>query len=271
MIRYSAYAFAGYILFTGVIGCSQRRLMYHPDNSAPILGDAGVPDMAAVTHKTADGLDLLAWHRSATREGAPTVIYLHGNAGHIGHRGHKVRPYLDAGYGVLLVSWRGYGGNPGSPTEQGFYDDARAAFDFLEAQGTPPGRIIVYGESIGGGPAVQLAVERAVGALVLEAPFTSAADVAQRAYWFLPARYILLDRFESKSKIGDIDAPLFIVHGERDQVVPVDMGRSLLAAANEPKDARFFPGAGHNDLYDYGAADAVLDFLARVFPHTTAG
>ena len=268
MIRYSAYAFAGYILFTGVIGCSQRRLMYHPDNSAPILGDAGVPDMAAVTLKTADGLDLLAWHRSATREGAPTVIYLHGNAGHIGHRGHKVRPYLDAGYGVLLVSWRGYGGNPGSPTEQGFYDDARAAFDFLEAQGVAAADIVVYGESIGGGAAGQLATEREIGALVLEAPFTSAPDVAQRAYWFLPARYILLDRFESKSKIGDIDAPLFIVHGERDQVVPVDMGRSLLAAANEPKDARFFPGAGHNDLYDYGAAQAVLEFLARTFPES---
>ena len=264
--RYAAYAVAGYVLFTGVIGCSQRRLMYHPDNDPPILSDAGVPDMAAVTLKTSDGLDLLAWHRAATRDGAPTVIYFHGNAGHIGHRGHKVRPYLDAGYGVLLVSWRGYGGNPGSPTEKGFYQDARAALDFLEAAGVAPARMVLYGESIGGGPAVQIATERAIGALVLEAPFTSAADVAQRHYWYLPARYMVLDRFESKSKIGGIDAPLFIVHGERDRIVPVDMGRELLAAANEPKDARFFPGAGHNDLYDYGAAQAVLEFLKRRFP-----
>ncbi len=266
LFRYFAYAFAGYVLFTGVIGCSQRRLMYHPDNSPPILGDAGVPDMAVVTLKTADGLDLLAWHRPPTRDGAPSLIYFHGNAGHIGHRGHKARPYLDAGYGVLLVSWRGYGGNPGSPTEQGFYDDARAAFDFMEAQGVAPARLIVYGESIGGGPAVQIATERAIGALVLEAPFTSATDVAQRHYWYLPARYMVLDRFESKTKIGEIDAPLFIVHGERDRVVPVDMGRELLAAANEPKDARFFPGAGHNDLYDYGADKAILEFLKGVFP-----
>ena len=266
IFRYMAYAAAGYVLFAGAIGCSQRRLMYHPDNDPPNLGDAGVPDMAAVSLKTSDGLALLSWYRAPTRDGAPSLIFFHGNAGHIGYRGLKVRPYLDAGYGVLLVSWRGFGGNPGSPTEQGFYNDARAALDFLEAQGTPPGRIIVYGESIGGGPAVQLAVERAVGALVLEAPFTSAADVAQRAYWFLPARYMVLDRFDSLSKIADIDAPLFIVHGERDQVVPVDMGRSLLAAAKEPKDARFFPYAGHNDLYDQGAAEAVLDFLARTFP-----
>ena len=266
LFRYLADAVAGYALFAGVIGCSQRRLMYHPDTGAPNLADAGVPDMAAVTLKTADGLDLLSWYRAPTRDGAPSLIYFHGNAGHIGHRGHKVRPYLDAGYGVLLVSWRGYGGNPGSPTEQGFYDDARAAYDFMAAEGVAPARLIVYGESIGGGPAVQLAAERDIGALVLEAPFTSAADVAQRAYWFLPARYMLLDRYEIKSKIGDIGAPLFIVHGERDRVVPVDMGRELLGAANEPKDARFFPGAGHNDLYDYGADTAVLEFLKGIFP-----
>ncbi len=266
LFRYVAYAFAGYVLFTGVIGCSQRRLMYHPDNDPPILADAGVPDMAAVTLKTADGLDLLAWHRAPTREGAPSLIYFHGNAGHIGHRGHKVRPYLDAGYGVLLVSWRGYGGNPGSPTEDGFYNDARAALDFLAGQGVAAERMVLYGESIGSGPAVQLATESDIGALVLEAPFTSAADLAQHLYWYLPARYMVLDRFDSISKITAIDAPLFIVHGERDRIVPADMGRSLLAAAKEPKDARFFAGAGHNDLYDYGAADAVIDFLKGVFP-----
>ena len=264
--RYLAYAFAGYAVFAGVIGCSQRRLMYHPDNSAPILADAGVPDMAAVTLETADGLELLAWHRGPTRDGAPTLIYLHGNAGHIGNRGHKARPYLDAGYGVLLVSWRGYGGNPGSPTEQGLYNDARAALDFLAAAGVASDHIVVYGESIGGGPAVQVASEREIGALVLEAPLTSAADVAQRHYWYLPARYLVLDRYDSMSKIGRVKAPLFIVHGERDRVVPVDMGHALLAAANQPKDARFFAEAGHNDLYEFGAADAVIEFLGRTFP-----
>ena len=266
LFRYLAYAFAGYVLFTGVIGCSQRRLMYHPDNDTPSLADAGVPDMAAVTLATNDGLELLSWYRAPTREGAPSLIYFHGNAGHIGYRGHKVRPYLDAGYGVLLVSWRGFGGNPGSPTEDGFYNDARAALDFVEAQGVAPARIILYGESIGSGPAVHMAQERTIGALVLEAPFTSAADLAQRLYWYLPARYMVLDKFDSIAKIGAIDAPLFIVHGESDQVVPADMSKSLLAAANEPKGARFFPGADHNNLYDLGAAEAVLDFLKGVFP-----
>lgn len=261
-----AYSVAAYAVFAGAIGVSQRRLMYHPDTSPPVLSDAGVRDMAAVALNTADGLNLLAWHRPASRKGAPTLIYFHGNAGNIGDRGYKVRPYLDAGYGVLLVSWRGYGGNPGSPTEDGFYDDARAAFAFIEAQGVAPERIIIYGESIGSGPAVQLATEKDIGALVLEAPFTSAPDVAQRAYWYLPAQYMVLDRYDSRAKIDDIEAPLFIVHGESDRVVPVDMGRSLLADAKQPKDASFFPAAGHNDLYDYGADKAILEFLAKVFP-----
>ena len=263
--RFLTYACVGYAMMTGVTFLAQRRMMYHPDTSAPVLDLAGVPEMSAVTLETADGLELLAWYRAPAIEGRPTVVYLHGNAGHIGQRGGKVKPYLDAGYGVLLVSWRGYGGNPGSPTEQGLYHDARAALDFLDARGVAPGRVVVYGESIGSGPAVQVATEREIGALVLEAPLTSAADVAQRHYWYLPARYLVLDRYESLAKIGRVKAPLFIFHGERDRVVPVDMGRSLLAAASEPKDARFFAGADHNNLYEFGAADAVIDFLKRTF------
>ncbi|MFP6744817.1 MAG: alpha/beta hydrolase [Alphaproteobacteria bacterium] len=263
--RFLTYACAGYALFSGIMFVAQRRMMYHPDTSTPNLDQAGVSDMVAVTVTTADGLDLTAWHRPPNRDGAPTLLYFHGNAGHIGHRGSKARPYLDAGYGVMLASWRGYGGNPGSPTEDGFYDDARAALDFLAAAGVPANRVVVYGESIGSGPAVQVATERDIGALVLEAPLTSAANVAQRHYWYLPAQYLVLDRFNSIAKIDRIEAPLFIVHGFRDSVVPIDMSYSLLAAAAEPKDAQFFPGATHNDLYDHGADDAIIAFLEKTF------
>ncbi len=263
--RFLTFACTGYAVMVGVMFLAQRRMMYYPDTSVPVLDMAGVPDMSAVTLATADGLDLLAWHRPPARDGLPTLVYLHGNAGHIGHRGGKAKPYLDAGYGVLLVSWRGYGGNPGSPTEEGLYHDARAALDFLEAQGVAPGRIVVYGESIGSGPAVQVATEQRVGAVVLESAFTSAADVAQRHYWYLPARYLVRDRFDSLARIGRIGAPLLVVHGERDNIVPVDLGKALFAAAREPKDAAFIAEAGHNDLYSYGAAQAVLDFLKRTF------
>ena len=237
-------------------------MMYFPDAQVPVPERAGVPEMAAVELTTVDGLDLLAWYR-APPQSAPTVVFFHGNAGHIGHRARKVRPLLDAGFGVLLVSWRGYGGNPGSPTEQGLYHDARAALSLLADAGVPSSRVVLYGESLGTGPAVQLATERPVAAVVLEAPFTSVAEVAQRHYWFLPARHLVIDRFDSLSKITRIGAPLLIVHGEKDRVVSVEMGRALLAAAREPKEAVFVPDAGHNDLYDHGVADAVIAFVER--------
>ena len=173
---------------------------------------------------------------------------------------------------MLLVSWRGYGGNPGSPSEAGLYHDGRAALDFLARTGVAPSRIALYGESLGAGVAVQMASEqpeqpeqpeRPVGAVLLESPYTSMAGVAAHHYWYLPARYLVRDRFDTLAKIDRIGAPLFIVHGERDRIIPPDMARALLAAAAEPKEARFFPAAGHNDLYDHGAASAVIDFLDR--------
>ncbi len=237
--------------------------MYFPDSAPPDVALAGVPEFSAVTVTTTDGLTLLAWHRPATDQDKPTLVYFHGNAGHIGHRGPKVRPFLDAGFGLFLLAWRGFGGNLGSPSEEGLYHDGRAALDFISQSGVPSSRIVLYGESLGAGVAVQMATERDVGAVVLEAPFTSAADVAARHYWYLPARYMVLDRFDSKAKIDRIGAPLLIVHGEQDRVVPVAHGRALFDAANDPKEAKIIPAAGHNDLYDYGAAEAIIEFLGR--------
>ncbi len=265
-LRFFALALAGYAVLVGAMYLGQRRLLYFPDPTAPDPASWGVPEMAAVRVDTADGLDLLAWYRAAA-DGRPTLVFFHGNAGHIGYRGGKMRPYLDAGFGVLLLAWRGYSGNSGSPAEDGLYHDGRAALSFLAQAGVPPSRVVLYGESLGSAIAVQLATEMAPGqpvaALVLESPFTSTADVAAHHYWYMPVRYLVRDRFETERKIGSIGAPLFIVHGEEDRIVPVDHGRALFEAASEPKEARFIPAAGHNDIYDFGAADAVIDFLDR--------
>ena len=164
---------------------------------------------------------------------------------------------------MLLAEYRGYGGNPGTPSEEGFYADGRAALDFLAAREVPAARIVLYGESLGTGVAVQLALERRVGAVVLEAPFTSAVDVGADIYPFLPVRLLARDRFDSIAKIAAIGAPLLVLHGEADKVVPVRFGRALLAAARQPKEGVFVPGAGHADLYQHGGAGIVLDFLAR--------
>ncbi len=256
------YCAAGYGVFGGAMYLGQRRLIYRPDRSVPSRIRAGSEDMREVTLTTEDGLDLRAWYRPPTKAGLPTLLYLHGNGGHIGYRGHKVRPFLDAGYGVLLVSWRGYGGNPGRPSEQGLYRDARAGLALLKQTGVASADIFVYGESIGSGPAVQMAVETPVGGVILEAPFTSIPDIAQQRYWYVPARFLVRDQFDNLAKISTIGAPLLILHGDRDTTVPVRHGRALLAAARPPKRGVFYPNADHDDLYDHSASRVAMEFMS---------
>lgn len=189
----------------------------------------------------------------------------HGNAGSIAGRGGHVQPWLEAGYGALLLSYRGYGGSEGRPTEDRLYADARAAIAYVLAQGVAPDRLVLYGESLGTGVAVKMAVEHDVAAVVLEAPFTSAVDVGAEAYWILPVRWMMKDRYESIKRISEIDAPLLIIHGEADRTIPISHGRELLAAAREPKRGIFIAGAGHNDLRTFGAGNMILEFLAEIF------
>ncbi|MCZ6524750.1 MAG: alpha/beta hydrolase [Alphaproteobacteria bacterium] len=260
---------AVYALLVAAMYLFQRAVMYFPNRASPRLNFAGLDDMEEVRLDTADGLSLLSWYKPAATAtatgGGATLVYFHGNAGNIGDRGTKVRPLLDAGHGVLLVGYRGYGGNPGRPHEAGFYQDGRAALAFLAGRGVADERIVLYGESLGGGVAVQMASERRLGAVVLEAPFTSAGDVGAAAYPILPVRLLIKDRFASVDKIAAIGAPLLIVHGEADRTVPTRLGRALLEAAQEPKQGVFLPGADHNDVFEHGGAAVVLDFLERTF------
>lgn len=251
-------------IYVGLVGAMyllQRKLMYFPIQALPPPAAAGAADMEAVRLTTDDGLDLVAWYKPAV-SGAE-IIYLHGNGGNISHRAAKIRPFLEAGHGVLLLSYRGYGGNPGTPTEAGLIADGHAAYDFLMKREVPQGRIVLLGESLGSGVAVAVAAIREVGAVILEAPFTSAAAVGQRAYPIFPVRWLIRDRFDSLSLIRRIGAPLLIVHGEDDRVVPAELGRELFEAAVEPKQGIFIPGADHNNLEVFGLQGYELDFLAR--------
>ncbi len=267
----TAWLATGAIVYGGLLAglyLFQRQLLYLPSASRPDPREAGVPDMRAVRLATGDGLELLAWYKPPA-PGRRLLVYLHGNAGHIGHRGFKARPFLDLGHGVLLVSWRGYGGNAGQPSEEGLLNDARAALAFAAEEGLAHRQVVLYGESLGSGVAVQLAAEaagtgRPVGAVVLEAPFTSIAEVAQYHYFYVPARYMVADKFDSAARVSAVGAPLLVVHGERDRTVPVRFGRELFDAAAEPKEAAWLPEAGHNDLFDHGAAERVRRFLERL-------
>ncbi len=256
---------ACYAVLVGLMFVFQRALLYRPDPTRPDPAASGVPEMAWVRLTSADGLTLGSWYRAAL-EGAPCLIYFQGNGGHIGHRAVKYRPYLEAGFGLLAVGYRGYGGNPGSPTEDGLHADARAALDFLLEQGIETPRIVLYGESLGAGMAVKLAAGRAIGALVLEAPYTSIAELAAHHYPFVPARYMVLDKFDAAKDIGRLQAPLLVIHGGRDRVVPNRFGQALFESAPQPKEMESYEAGAHNNLYDFGAAVRVIRFIKRNVP-----
>ncbi|MEK9751932.1 MAG: alpha/beta hydrolase [Rhodospirillaceae bacterium] len=254
-----------YAALIGVMYFSQRHLMYHPGADLESPAVSGVAEMSPLALETADALTLQSWY-APPRDGRPVLVYFHGNAGHIGDRGFKARPFLDAGMGVMLVGYRGFGGNPGNPTETGLYNDAEAALSHLVALGVGPENWVLYGESLGTGLAVEMAERRAkagtpVGAVVLEAPFTSMGDAAQSRYPFLLARWLVKDRYHSISKIASISAPLLIFHGNLDGVVPFSLGRRLFEAAQEPKRFETIDGAHHSNLFDFGVSDLVLEFI----------
>lgn len=239
----------------------QRSLLYQVGNDVPDLARAGVEGFEAVEVGTPDGLTLISWYRAAA-PGMATLLVTHGNAGHIGHRVGKLAAFADKGYGLFLVGYRGFGGNPGTPNEQGLYIDGRAGLAWLERHGVSADHIVAYGESLGTGVAIEIASKAPVAAVVLESPYTSLADVASSHYWYMPfAGSLVPDRFEAKKAIGKVNAPVLMLHGKRDAIIPVRQAEALFDAANEPRELQIVPEAGHMDLYEHGAAGIVLAFL----------
>jgi hypothetical protein len=217
-----------------------------------------------VTLDTADGEKVIAWY-VPPRDGRPLVLYFHGNAGALQHRVDRFRALVAPGNGLVALSYRGYGGSTGRPSETGLLADAEAAYRFALTH-SPAEHIVVFGESLGTGVAVALAATHKVGAVVLEAPFTSAADVGASAYWYLPVRLLMRDPFYSDRRIQQVRAPLLILHGAYDRIVPMALGERLYALANEPKRFVRFPKGGHVDLDQFGGAQAALQFIAEVLP-----
>jgi uncharacterized protein len=262
VLPFLGFAVVAYAALVGGLYLFQRQLLYFPDKARPELFGLEQLGVRELTLTTEDGLSLLSWYLPA-RPGRPVIAYFHGNGGHIGYRAERLLRFAREGYGVLMAEYRGYGGNPGTPTEAGFCTDARAALDFLDREAIPSNRLVLYGESLGSGVAVALAAEHDIAALILEAPPTSVAEVAQCHFPFVPAARMVTDRFDSLSRIGRVKAPILVLHGERDRVVPVRYGRALLEAAPEPKEGWFAPEAGHEDLASYGSLDVVVAFIDR--------
>ncbi|MBM3535039.1 MAG: alpha/beta hydrolase [Alphaproteobacteria bacterium] len=268
LLTIAGWILGAWLLLLGLLYVGQRGLLYQPDPRPPdaaALHHAGFRPLAV---RTTDGLDLAAWHRPAP-EGRATVILFQGNAGNLGDRLHLAMPLALRRFGIVLAPYRGYGGAPGKPTEEGLVRDGRAVLEALEAAGVPRDRTVLWGESLGSGIATWLAAEaaaegRRIRALVLQAPFTSVWQRAGEIYPFVPARWLVLDRFDNLSRIAEIGTPLLIVHGEADAVIPASHGRRLLEAAREPKTGVFVRGADHNDLHGFGLAEAIGAFIEKL-------
>jgi len=240
----------------------QRALQYFPDRTRTPPAMAGLPQAEEVALKTSDGETVIAWHVPPKGE-QPVVLYFHGNGGALNLRASRFTWLVAEGYGLLALSYRGYGGSSGTPSEAGLIRDAQALYDYAAAR-YPARRLVPFGESLGTAVAVALAAERPVGGLILDAPFTSAADVGAAAYPFAPVRWLMKDPFRSDLRIGRVHAPLLVIHGAGDRIVPIAFGERLFALANEPKRFVRFPAGNHVDLDDHGAADAVRPFLASL-------
>jgi len=242
-----------------------RQFMYFPDPARVAPEEAGLDDVKEIELSVADGVKLVAWHAPA-KEGKPTVLYFHGNGANAADRAPRIETMRQDGFGVFYLNNRGYGGSGGRPTEENNVTDAIAAYDYLIERGVSPDKIVVYGESLGSGQAIRLAAARPVAAIMLESPLTSTVDVARATYFWLPLRLLITDQYNNERNIRSVTAPVLVLHGERDAVIPVEMGRRVYRAANEPKTIELFPHGGHVDLFDHGAWEKIRTFLASLGP-----
>jgi fermentation-respiration switch protein FrsA (DUF1100 family) len=249
------------VAVVALVWAFQRQLIYYPGGAPPVAPAVVLEAGTAAAMRTDDGLTLTAWYAPATGPArGSTVLVLPGNAGSRMDRVSLARALSAEGFDVLLLDYRGYGGNPGSPTEAGLAADARAAYRYLvDERGVEPDRLVLFGESIGGAVAARLAREEAVGAVVLRSPFTSLADIGAMHYPFLPVRLLLRDRFPTAEHVAAVTAPVVVVVGDADEVVPAEQSRAVAAAAGSALVE--VPAARHNDpelAYGPAVVDAVV-------------
>ena len=251
-----------YVAIVCCIFAFQRHLMYLPSKAILAPDAYGLGGMEELTLDAEDGVRLQAWAHPA-RTDMPTIVYFHGNAGHIGDRAAKFAGFLEAGFGLVAVSYRGYGKSGDSPTESGLYKDARAAVAYVrQTLRLPPSRIVYFGESLGSGVAVQMASEQVPGLLMLEAAYTSVETRSAELYpYILGVRGLVLDKYDSLSKIARVRCPVLMVHGQLDTVIPLVHAERLFTQANEPKQLIVYPQVHH---VDYANPQLVIPLLGAL-------
>ncbi len=238
----------------------QRNLLYHPKENN-YFGDQLLVPIETVKVQTSDGIELLSWFHNKNLIKYKTILFLHGNAGSLENRIHKINHFKDMKVNFLLIAWRGFNGNKGKPTESGLYEDAESAVQWLKSKGVTEENIIIYGESLGTGVATEIAQNKNFAGIILESPFTSMIDAGKDKYPYLPVRFMLKDKYESDKKIKSIKSPILIMHGKIDNIVPFHMGKKMYELANEPKYYYFSEYDDHMMEYNENLLKALKDFI----------
>jgi fermentation-respiration switch protein FrsA (DUF1100 family) len=259
---------AGFLMIDWLVA----KMLYYPEPGVALRADEAPVPVEEVLLTTGDGVRIHSFYLPAPGS-TRALLFLHGNAGNASHRLPNAVLLQRTGTNVLLLDYRGYGLSEGTPHESGLYEDARTGLaHLLEERGFDPGRGVLFGRSLGGAVAVELARNRDLGGVILESTFPSLSAVASRHFspiagWLVPGRY------DSEGKIAEARAPLLFFHGDRDQIVPYDQGVQLFEAAPEPKDFEMLLGAGHNDTVQVGGPRylaRIVRFLEQVTPAETA-
>ena len=240
-----------YVLLLIIVFSFQRNLLYHPsvDNYLKDEVTNEPTEIEKVKITTVDNINLVAWFYNKNIEKFKTILFFHGNAGSLENRTYKLNHFKDLNVNFLIIAWRGFSGNAGKPSEAGLYKDAAGAIKWLKSKGITEKNIILYGESLGTGVAVEVAQNKNYAGIILESPYTSMANVGKKHYPFFPVRFLLKDKFENYKKITNISVPVLIIHGKIDKIVPFAMGKKMYQLANEPK---FFYSQEYGDhMVDY--------------------
>jgi len=250
---------AAYLLVLIFIYFNQRNLLYHPGENN-YLDDKAQFSYKEVLIEVDQDIKLKSWLIDKDLEKYKTLVFFHGNAGNLFNRVHKLNEFNKLDINILIISWRGFSGNSGKPTEKNLYQDAQKSIEWLNNKGIKNEKIILYGESLGTGVAVELGQKNIFNSIILESPFTSMVETAKIYYPYLPVSLLLKDRYNSINKINKITKPVLIMHGMKDDIVPYVMSVELFNKANKPKYS-FFP-KDDNHMMDFN--DELMDKI-RLF------
>ena len=252
-----------YLLVVVFVFFYQRNLLYHPFENNYNTDQANF-SYEEVFIPTSDNNKLKAWFHKKDLKKKKTLLFFHGNAGNLSNRIYKLNLIKNFDINFLIVAYRGFSGNEGSPTEEGLYQDARDTLEWLNKQEIKDNQIIIYGESLGTGVSAEISQHKNFAGIILESPFTSMVDAGKHYYFYLPVSLLLKDRYETIKKLKNIKMPILVMHGERDSIVPFHMGKKVFLEANDPKYSYFPKDDDHMMEYNENLLEALDNFLKSI-------